>query len=100
MDEQKSENNLEGSSFLGFVSRFLGKCHQKAVKSRILNYVYFCRFQTLGMPTKPSHSKCLRLSFWKPGGHSKLQICHICYGMYVMVGRYVCMYICYVCNVM
>ena len=29
------------------------------------------------MPTKPSHSKCLRLSFWKPGGHSKLQICHI-----------------------
>ena len=77
MDEQKSENNLEGSSFLGFDSRFLGKCHQKAVKSRILNYVYFCRFQTLSMPTKPSHSKCLRLSFWKPGGHSKLQICHI-----------------------
>ena len=29
------------------------------------------------MPTKQSHSKCLRLSFWKPGGHSKLQICHI-----------------------
>ena len=77
MDEQKSENNLEGSSFLGFDSRFLGKCHQKTVKSRILNYVYFCRFQTLSMPTKQSHSKCLRLSFWKPGGHSKLQICHI-----------------------
>ena len=77
MDEQKSKNNLEGSSFLGFDSCFLGKCHQKAVKSRILNYVYFCRFQTLSMPKKPSHSKCLRLSFWKPGRHSKLQICHI-----------------------
>ena len=36
MDEQKSENNLEGSSFLGFDSRFLGKWHQKTVKSRIL----------------------------------------------------------------
>ena len=36
MDEQKSENNLEGSSFLGSDSRFLGKCHQKTVKSRIL----------------------------------------------------------------
>ena len=36
MDEQKSENNLEGSSFLGFDSRFLGKCHQKRLKSRIL----------------------------------------------------------------
>ena len=36
MDEQKSENNLEGSSFLGFDSRFLGTCHQKTVKSRIL----------------------------------------------------------------
>ena len=36
MDEQKSENNLEGSSFLGFDSRFLGKYHQKTVKSRIL----------------------------------------------------------------
>ena len=35
MDEQKSENNLEGSSFLGFDSRFLGN-HQKTVKSRIL----------------------------------------------------------------
>ena len=77
MDEQKSENNLEGSSFLGFDSRFLGKCHQKAVKSRILNYVYFCRFQTLSMPTKPSHSKCLRLSFWKPGRHSKFHLSHI-----------------------
>ena len=36
VDEQKSENNLEGSSFLGFDSRFLGTCHQKTVKSRIL----------------------------------------------------------------
>ena len=46
MDEQKSENNLEGSSFLGFDSRFLGKCHQKTVKSRILvgNQV-MCIFQ-------------------------------------------------------
>ena len=77
MDEQKSENNLEGSSILGFDSCFLGKCHQKAVKSRILNYVYFCRFQTLSMPTKPSHSKCLRLSFWKPGRHSKFHLSHI-----------------------
>ena len=53
MDEQKSENNLEGSSFLGFDSRFLGKCHQKTVKSRILvgNQVMciFARFQTLSM---------------------------------------------------
>ena len=53
MDEQKSENNLEESSFLGFDSRFLGKCHQKTVKSRIFggksNYVYFSRFQTLSM---------------------------------------------------
>jgi len=36
VDEQKSENNLEGSSFLGFDSRFLGKCHQKTVESTIL----------------------------------------------------------------
>ena len=36
VDDQKSENNLEGSSFLGFDSRFLRKCHQKTVKSRIL----------------------------------------------------------------
>ena len=52
MDEQKRENNLEGSSFLGFDSRFLGKCHQKTVKSRILvgnQIVYFSRFQTLSM---------------------------------------------------
>ena len=55
MDEQKSENNLEGSSFLGFDSRLLGKCHQKTVKSRILvgnkDYLYFCRFQTLSTTT-------------------------------------------------
>ena len=36
MDEQKSENNLEGSSFLVSIVVFLGKCHQKTVKSRIL----------------------------------------------------------------
>ena len=36
MDEQKSENNLEGSSFLGFDTRFLAKCHQKTVNPRIL----------------------------------------------------------------
>ena len=50
MDEQKSENNLEGLSFLGFDSRFLGKCHQKAVKSRILNYVFFAGFKHLACP--------------------------------------------------
>ena len=35
MDKQKSKNNLEGSLFLGFDSRYLGKCHQKTIKSRI-----------------------------------------------------------------
>ena len=29
----------KNQSFLGFDNRFLGKCHQKTVKSRILNYV-------------------------------------------------------------
>ena len=52
MDEQKSENNLEESSFLGFDSRFLRKCHPKTVKSRILvgnQICVFSRFQTLSM---------------------------------------------------
>ena len=54
VDEQKRENNLQGSSFLAIDridSRFLIKCHLKTVKSTILwgksNYVYFCRFHTL-----------------------------------------------------
>ena len=53
MDEQKSENNLEGSSFLGFDSRFMGKKSSK--NSEISNfggksnYVYSSRFQTLSM---------------------------------------------------
>jgi len=78
VDEQKSENNLEGSSFLGFDNRFLAKCHQKKVKSTILGVnqimFIFAGFKHLARPSKQSHSKCLRLSFWKPGRHSKFHL--------------------------
>ena len=44
MDEQKRENNLEGSSFLGFDSRFLGKCHQKTVNLEFWWEIKLCVF--------------------------------------------------------
>jgi hypothetical protein len=82
VDEQKRENNLQGSSFLAIDridSRFLIKCHLKTVKSTILwgksNYVYCCRFHTLcaTLDRNVRHSKCM-INAWKPGDGSKFHL--------------------------
>ena len=62
VDEQKRENNLEGSSFVGFDSRFLRKCHQKTVKSRILvgNQIKGLR----PLPPTPGHWRVMPASVY------------------------------------
>ena len=77
VDEQKSENNLQVSSFLTIDCRFLINCHLKTGKSTILGanqiMCIFAGFIHLAPPSIET-SFCMMINVWKPWGGSKFHL--------------------------